>query len=560
LTASLFYEHPWVIGGEIEGGAVEIPGSDFWQMNTVSTTEIDIPNRMIRWKGEVHLGTLDGSQYLFNGNGRYSVQFKKWIYAGQQTGSFTIYKYEGYDFFDWVESIVGSLPYTVATASGNFLLSGSTRHLSVSMSLLKLGTLDLTMNFNKLPSDPMFLSWQYDSRSSKTVEVKDNYLDEISGLYIKNDTINVEEATERIVVRVGSQKHAPISKLIKPDGTEVSGTLLDSTIVLSSTKDGKKSFWTLVSPIKGKWIIQLTDPEPTDSLVVYKFMAKKPFIISAIQNGKNVNISWNTDDVTISDSVEIFLDDDNSGNDGIVQLTVPALSSSASLSIDDTLTFCKFYVYGFLRNESGIKAVDYADEVLQNDKANLPAPSNISASYNPNTGIIYISWDPVNRKNVMCYNIYIVDTDGSEELYAVVYSNENSFESIIEDYEGKKIKIRTIDWGNFPGCPSAETDITTGLKEDEALKGSPENVHPIEIYPNPAENSVKVRINLMVGNNITLTLYDILGNKLGVLADGFYNSGRFHTELDLSSYRQGVYYIRLESSDFNFSEKLLIIK
>ena len=66
--------------------------------------------------------------------------------------------------------------------------------------------------------------------------------------------------------------------------------------------------------------------------------------------------------------------------------------------------------------------------------------------------------------------------------------------------------------------------------------------------------------------HIEISIYDILGQKVSILASGFTASGYYKTVWNGSNYASGIYFIRMNAFDsgntlqFNKIQKIMLIK
>ncbi len=80
----------------------------------------------------------------------------------------------------------------------------------------------------------------------------------------------------------------------------------------------------------------------------------------------------------------------------------------------------------------------------------------------------------------------------------------------------------------------------------------------LSIYPNPTTNGlVYVEMNLGKSQNITISILDIHGR---VIENNNYQraAGLLKTELNLSSYERGVYFVRVNSDKLNTIQKVVV--
>jgi hypothetical protein len=82
-------------------------------------------------------------------------------------------------------------------------------------------------------------------------------------------------------------------------------------------------------------------------------------------------------------------------------------------------------------------------------------------------------------------------------------------------------------------------------------------VNNFTIFPNPAENRVKINFTLNTFQNIQLTIIDIMGNK--VYTENMTNYiGNYNKLIDISSFAKGLYMIHLKTDGGIFNQKLVI--
>lgn len=79
----------------------------------------------------------------------------------------------------------------------------------------------------------------------------------------------------------------------------------------------------------------------------------------------------------------------------------------------------------------------------------------------------------------------------------------------------------------------------------------------ISYYPNPFTNSLTLDVKNISGHKATVTVYNVLGQKLKeiVLSSEGVLNGQF--DLNISELSQGTYFINFESDDFNKTEKII---
>jgi photosystem II stability/assembly factor-like uncharacterized protein len=79
-------------------------------------------------------------------------------------------------------------------------------------------------------------------------------------------------------------------------------------------------------------------------------------------------------------------------------------------------------------------------------------------------------------------------------------------------------------------------------------------------YPNPFNPKTIINYELEIMNDVELSIYNILGQKVETLVNEEQKAGIYHVEWDGSSLASGVYYYRLEAGEFRSVKKMILIK
>jgi probable HAF family extracellular repeat protein len=79
-------------------------------------------------------------------------------------------------------------------------------------------------------------------------------------------------------------------------------------------------------------------------------------------------------------------------------------------------------------------------------------------------------------------------------------------------------------------------------------------------YPNPFNPSTLIRFELPEDSPVRLTVYDILGREVQVLANDWYTAGSHTVEFDASRLPSGVYLYRLEAGGFTETKRMVLLQ
>jgi len=90
--------------------------------------------------------------------------------------------------------------------------------------------------------------------------------------------------------------------------------------------------------------------------------------------------------------------------------------------------------------------------------------------------------------------------------------------------------------------------------------GIPANFILEQNYPNPFNPSTVISWQSPVGSHQTLKVYDLLGNEVATLVDEYKTAGSYEVEFSAKGLTSGIYFYRLQASDFVETKKLMLLK
>ncbi|NCV27965.1 MAG: T9SS C-terminal target domain-containing protein, partial [Nitrosomonadales bacterium] len=107
-----------------------------------------------------------------------------------------------------------------------------------------------------------------------------------------------------------------------------------------------------------------------------------------------------------------------------------------------------------------------------------------------------------------------------------------------------------------------ETRAKVGVSIDEDLT---QNIRPYDVYlsqnyPNPFNPSTQIEFYLPYAGELSLEVYNLLGQKVATVTNGLYSSGTHSVTFDASALSSGVYVYTLKSGQHMHSRKFTLIK
>ncbi len=139
--------------------------------------------------------------------------------------------------------------------------------------------------------------------------------------------------------------------------------------------------------------------------------------------------------------------------------------------------------------------------------------------------------------------------------------NEYFFEDDVSTLEKKSntdlnYRLKQID---FDGTSSYSNIFIVNIDMDES---APKEFALHQNFPNPFNPSTVISYQLSASSNVTLKVYDVLGNEVATLVDEYREAGNYNYQFSTDNYQlqSGVYFYQLCAGSFVNAKKLMILK
>jgi Carboxypeptidase regulatory-like domain/Secretion system C-terminal sorting domain/Putative Ig domain len=122
----------------------------------------------------------------------------------------------------------------------------------------------------------------------------------------------------------------------------------------------------------------------------------------------------------------------------------------------------------------------------------------------------------------------------------------------------------TVSYNGSTGNPmNASVDFS--INEVTSVAQTPSTQQPTKFeleqnFPNPFNPSTTINYALNQSGIVTLKVYNLLGQEVRTLVNGFQNAGSYHTTFNAQGLSSGIYFYRLQSQSIIQTRKMILLQ
>ncbi len=188
--------------------------------------------------------------------------------------------------------------------------------------------------------------------------------------------------------------------------------------------------------------------------------------------------------------------------------------------------------------------------------APLPVELTSFSAMNLTNGI-KLSWTTASELNNSGFNIERSSNNISFNKIAFIPGHGTSTQTLNYSYvdnstSGKMYyRLKQIDFdGSYSYSKAVEVSVTSTPSEFQLAQN----------YPNPFNPSTKIKFNIPEAGNVSLKVYNLLGQQVRTLLSGLMQAGTHTINFDASGLHSGLYFYKLEAAGFSQVKKMTLLK
>lgn len=210
-----------------------------------------------------------------------------------------------------------------------------------------------------------------------------------------------------------------------------------------------------------------------------------------------------------------------------------------------------------------VEITDFSYQVVSTNN-DLPAPKSVSiagANSDDNEGSWIQFYGELAERITMTDGSKLLIADGSDTTAVMIWNTTGVDVAALTDGESYWYRgVGSQYSGEHQLLVAYDEDIRsgTGIHDDPIRKPLSFRLEPA--YPNPFNPTTTIAWQLAQAGDFRLSLFNLLGQEVAVLATGKAKPGKYSTLLHAEQMHSGMYFVRLESDGNVATQKIILLK
>lgn len=199
------------------------------------------------------------------------------------------------------------------------------------------------------------------------------------------------------------------------------------------------------------------------------------------------------------------------------------------------------------------KGLDGEGNAIIDPTTGLPTKFPFAGDPVTNTGYLFpVQWISGGAGFVMFTGpVTIAPQDTQWVMAALVVSTGNDYRDAIINLRNKASLLHDMDYDQLVRKYSFKPSIPELPPDKFSLSQN---------FPNPFNNETKIIFELPSNTIATITIYDVLGNKISILVNGELTADKYDVIFNGNNLASGVYFYQLRAGDYSETKKMMLLR
>lgn len=146
--------------------------------------------------------------------------------------------------------------------------------------------------------------------------------------------------------------------------------------------------------------------------------------------------------------------------------------------------------------------------------------------------------------------VTVAPQDTQWVMAALIVAKGADYEDAIQNLRLKAATIKNLSYD----------ELVTKNSLKPSLTPLPQEFYLSQNYPNPFNNETKILFKLPYQTNVTISVYDILGNKITTIVNGEFEAGEHSVTFLNSTLASGIYFYQLQAGSYIQVKKMVLLQ
>jgi len=165
-------------------------------------------------------------------------------------------------------------------------------------------------------------------------------------------------------------------------------------------------------------------------------------------------------------------------------------------------------------------------------------------------------------KTITCHAYAIITFLSIILTSSLLYSQSTSVDDAgtsIEVVIGADVCADTLTFNGTYSGNGTFCNAPVAVENEDDL-GTPKEFSLSQNYPNPFNPVTVIQYAIPIASNVKIEVFNITGEKVAALVDGFKSEGYYKVSFDASGLPSGMYLYRISAGSFVQSRKMTLMK